>query len=172
MGTMIRGFFSRQKLKNQELEQREEDERRQLAQKQQELKKLSEDVVWFKRMMAHNIRMPMAIISGYGELLLDGEVSGREEELDCIQKICNNIEYLDTLTKVLLDDDSEDTLDRKEYFDVLECVNRVAEYVKNIARKSGIGIAVNSSRSKVMFYGNRISFMRGFLIWWKIPSVT
>ena len=61
-----------------------------------------------------------------------------------------------------MDDESDDTLERMECFDVLDCVNRVAEYVQTIARKAGIGIAVNSSRTKVMFYGNRISLMRGF----------
>lgn len=129
--------------------------------KEPEVKILSEDVVWFKRMMAHNVRMPLAIISGYAELLLNNGFSGRQEELDCIQKICRNIEYLDTLTKVLLDDDSAETLDKKEYFDLLESVNRVADYVKTITGKAGIDVFVNSSQESVMFFGNRISIMRG-----------
>lgn len=160
MSQRVRWLFSGQKERRPK--QVEKEERLSPEEPAQEENQLSEDVVWYKRMMAHNLRMPLAIISGYGELLLNGSFSEREEELDCIRKICNNIEYLDTLAKVLLDDESDETMERMEYFDVLDCVNRVAEYVKTIARKAGIGVAVNSSKVKVMFYGNRISLMRGF----------
>lgn len=101
--------------------------------------------------MAHNLRMPFAIITGYGELLLSGSCASREEELDCIRKICNNIDYLNTLSKVLLDDDQEELLSQKEYFDVLACVRRVSEYVRTITQKAGIRIVVNSSREEVLF---------------------
>lgn len=162
MKKRIGGFYFQQKEKMLELEKRGEEERRKAEEKEQEVKKLSEDVTQFKRMMAHNVRMPLAVISGYGELLLNDGFSSREEELDCIRKICSNIEYLVTLTKVLLDDEPEDTFERMEVFDLLECINTVAEYVKTMTRKAGIDIAVNSSKNKVMFYGNRISLMRGF----------
>jgi len=148
--------------KHQALEEKEREEYRRLEEKEQEVKRLSEDVVWFKRMLAHNIRMPLAIIAGYGELLGNNSFSSREEELDCIRKICKNIDYLDTLTKVLLDNEQEEVLTQKEYFDVLSCVRQVAEYVKGIAQKAGIGISVNSSKQEVLFYGNRITLMRAF----------
>lgn len=173
MGGNVRGFFFSQKERNHKLEKKEsekkesekkESEKKESEKKEEEnqelVKKLSEDVVWFKRMMAHNIRMPLAIISGYGELLLNNSFSNRQEELECIHKICMNIEYLDTLTKVLLDDGSEDSLEQMEYFDILESINRVVGYVKTITSKAGIGIVVNSSKRSVNFYGNRISFMR------------
>ena len=137
--------------KRRELEEAEKEKYRELKESQEEVKRLSEDVVWFKRMMAHNIRMPLAIISGYGELLANDSFSTREEELDCIQKICKNIDYLDTLTKVLLDNEQESALTQQEYFDVL-----------TIAQKAGIGISVNSSKKMVLLYGNRISLMRAF----------
>ena len=172
MGEGIGGLFSkrrekqllaeREAQKRLELERIEQEERRKLKEKELEVKKLSEDVVWFKRMMAHNIRMPLAVIAGYGELLGSEGFSSREEELECIHKICKNIDYLDTVTKVLLDDDQEDAYKQKEYFDILDCVCKVADYVKTIAQKAGIGISVNSSKKEVLFYGNRITLMRAF----------
>ena len=36
---------------------------------------------WIKRMLSHNMRMPMAIITGYGDLLKTGEYQNRQEEL-------------------------------------------------------------------------------------------
>ncbi len=152
-------FWNREK---QTMLEREQEEHRELEQKRQEVEKLTNDVVWFKRLMAHNLRMPFAIITGYGELLLSGSCASREEELDCIRKICNNIDYLNTLSKVLLDDDQEELLSQKEYFDVLACVRRVSEYVRTITQKAGIRIVVNSSREEVLFFGNRISLMRAF----------
>lgn len=146
----------------QSLLAKEQEEHRKLEEKEQEIKKLSEDVVWFKRLMAHNIRMPLAIISGYGELLMNESFASREEELDCIRKICNNIDYLGTLSKVLLDDEGEELLTEKEYFDILDCVCRVSEYVRTITQKAGIRISVNSSKNEVLFFGNRISLMRAF----------
>jgi signal transduction histidine kinase len=146
----------------QSLLEKEQEEHRKLEEKEQEVKKLSEDVVWFKRLMAHNLRMPLAIITGYGELLANESFSSREEELDCIRKICNNIDYLDTLSKVLLDDNQGELLSQKEYFDMLACVRRVSEYVRTITQKAGIKIVVNSSRDEVLFFGNRISLMRAF----------
>lgn len=129
---------------------------------EEDVRKLSEDVVWFKRLMAHNIRMPLAVIVGYGELLTSNSFNTREEELDCIKKICSNIDFLDTLTKVLLDDEQEDVQKQKEYFDILDCVREVAEYVSVIAKKAGIRITVNSSKNRVLFYGSRVALMRAF----------
>lgn len=156
------GKFFWGRRKKQILLEKEWEEQHKLEEKEQEVKKLSEDVIWFKRLMAHNIRMPLAIIAGYGELLANRSFATREEEQDCINKICNNIDYLDTLSKVLLDNGQEELLTEKEYFDILGCVRMVSEYVRVIAQKAGIGISVNSSKKEVLFYGNRISLMRAF----------
>lgn len=131
-------------------------------QKKQEIDNLSKDAQWFRRLMAHNFRMPMAIISGYGQLLKSGSFATREEELDCISKICSNIDYLDTLSKVILDDGQETLLREKEYFDVLSCIRETAGYVKMIAQKAGITISVNSSKREIPLYANRIAMMRAF----------
>lgn len=161
MGFGFKGLFNRAAEEKQQLLEREQEERRRLAEKEQELKQLSEDVVWFKRLMAHNVRMPLAVIVGYGELLAENGFQTREEELECIHKICKNVDYLDTVFKVLLDDQTEEMLEKK-HFDILGCVREVAEYLKMIAKKAGIKISVNSSRSEVLLYGNRISLMRAF----------
>lgn len=144
----------------QRLLELEQEERRKLEEKEQEIKKLSEDVVWFKRLMAHNVRMPLAVITGYGELLAESGSMTREEEMECIRKICKNIDYLDTLFKVLLDNNQEELLTEKEYFDVLSCVREVAEYVRMMIQKAGIVISINSSKKEIVLYGNRISLMR------------
>lgn len=158
----MRDWFSRGKGEKQRLLEKEQEDRRRLDEKSKEVEKLSQDVVWFKRLMAHNLRMPLAVITGYGELLLSGSISSREEELDCIRKICTNIDYLNTLSRVLLDSDQQESSLEKENFDMLADVRRVADYVKTITQKAGIKVIVNSSRSEVLFFGNRIYLMRAF----------
>ena len=117
---------------------------------------------WIKRMLSHNMRMPMAIITGYGDLLKTGEYQNRQEELEYIQKICGNIDYLNRLLGVVLDTGRQNREAQKEYFDVLGCIREVAEYVKTMARRAGIVIAVNSSKQEILLYGDRIQMMRAF----------
>lgn len=162
MGTNILDVLFRWRRKRRELEEKAKEEQRNVTEKEKELAKLSEDVIWFKRMMAHNVRMPLAIIVGYGELLQSGCFATREEELNCIRKICNNIDYIDTITKVLLDNEQENLLEEQKYFDILDCIQRVSECVKTITQKEGINVSVNSSKKEVLFYGNRILMMRAF----------
>ena len=38
------------------------------------------DMNWMKRMLSHNVRMPMSIITGYGELLRQGLLSPEASE--------------------------------------------------------------------------------------------
>ncbi len=122
-----------------------------------------EERLWLRRLFSHNIRMPMTIIAGYGDMLKNGECKNREEELDCIGKICKNIDFLDTLLKVFLDDKSnEELLEEKEWFDLLACGREAFEYVKSITQKANINVSVNSSRANILFYGNRIVLIRAF----------
>ena len=140
---------------------RNEGEQFLLRQKEEEIQTLSQDAQWLKRLLSHDFRMPMAIISGYGELLKNGDFSSRQEEIECISKICSNIDYLSTLFQVVLDNNDEGLL-RKEKFDLLSCVRETAGYVKTMAQKAGIAISVNSSKESVVFWGNRIVLMRAF----------
>lgn len=121
-----------------------------------------EDVVWLKRLLSHNFRMPMAVIAGYGELLQEGGFETRESELAVIGKICKNIDYMNTMLKVLLDDGNDGALDRREEFDLLGCIREGTEYVKSIARRQGVTITVNSAQKTVRLYGSRVKLMRAF----------
>ena len=57
-------------------------------------------------MLSHNVRMPMSIISGYGELLRLGLLS-EEEQKDIINNICDNtlsglqLETIEKLCQIL-----------------------------------------------------------------------
>lgn len=121
-----------------------------------------DDVAWFKRLMSHNVRMPLAIISGYTELLMSDALESEEDKKECLEKIAQNIDFIDVLTKVILDDNKEYLINSKEEMDVLETIRATSDYVKNVAMKSGIRVVVNSSEEAVIIKGNRIALMRAF----------
>jgi len=124
---------------------------------------MNENVKWLRRMLAHNFRMPMAIISSYGELLKSGGFETRDKELECIDKICKNIDYIDQVSKIILDDGGVGSFEKKEDFDLLGCVREAVSYTEALTRKAHIGITVYSSKRQIIFYGNRIMLIRAFL---------
>lgn len=64
------------------------------------------DFNWMKRMLSHNVRMPSAVISGYGELLRQ-ELLTPEEQKKAILDICENITYINDLLCLVLEDGTQ-----------------------------------------------------------------
>lgn len=120
------------------------------------------DIVWLKRLLSHNFRMPMAVIAGYGDLLREGSFESREECLMVIGRICKNIDYMNTMLQVLLNDDVNGTQSEGESFDLIGCIRLGMEYVNTIARKQGVKIQVNSAQPAVTMHGDRIRLIRAF----------
>lgn len=121
-----------------------------------------DDIVWLKRLLSHNFRMPMAVIAGYGDLLREGSFESREECLMVIGRICKNIDYMNTMLQVLLNDDSGETQSEGETFDLIGCIRVGMEYVNTIARRQGVKIQVNSAQPTVTVHGDRIRLIRAF----------
>lgn len=121
-----------------------------------------DDVAWFKRLMSHNVRMPLAIISGYTELLLSDTLENEEQKKECLKNISKNLDFIDALTKVILDDDKEYLLKDKEELDILEIIRAASEYVKNVAMKSGVRVLVNSTEEAIVVKGNKFALIRAF----------
>lgn len=124
---------------------------------------MNENIRWLRRLISHNFRMPMAIIVSYGELLKSGSFETREKELECIDKICRNIDYIDRFSKLILDDASVSATEAKENFDLLDCVREAASYTEVITRRAHISVTVCSSKSRIVFCGKRLILMRALL---------
>ena len=118
------------------------------------------DVNWIKRMLSHNMRMPMSVITGYGELIKQGLLSKDEQE-EVIGNICENINYMNGLLKIVLDDYSEDNTEL-EAVDVVALVKRTSNYVREIARKMSVKIKVISQQEKMLIHAEQIPMMRAF----------
>ena len=118
------------------------------------------EFVLMKRMVSHNVRMPMAVISGYGELLKRGLLSEKEKE-ECIQVVCENITYMNQCLSVIFDEDIEKKI-QEERVDVVELSRKMKNYVNDIARKIPIFIEVPHGTQPLYIQADEIHIMKIF----------
>ena len=118
------------------------------------------DVSWLKRMLSHNMRRPMSVINGYGELMKQGLLTAEEME-EAVNNICENINYMNGILKVVLDDYSEDEA-VPTAVDVVSLVKKTAQYVRDIAKKMSVKISVVAEQEKMLIRAEQIPMMRTF----------
>ena len=118
------------------------------------------DVNWIKRMLSHNMRMPMSVITGYGELMKQGLLTVEEME-EAVNNICENINYMNGILKVVLDEQSEEA-EVPTAVDVAALVRSTAKYVRDIAKKMSVKIAVVTEQEKMLIKAEQIPMMRAF----------
>ena len=107
-----------------------------------------ERMAWMRRMISHNIKMPMAIISGYAELLKQGILSA-DDQVDAVNIINENVMYLSQVLSVIFDDNMESNMESGidlTKVNVYTLIERVIGYVKEIARKSNIRIFLEGDK--------------------------
>ena len=111
-------------------------------------------------MLSHNMRMPMSVITGYGELMKQGLLSPEEME-EAVSDICDNINYMNGILKVVLDDQSEEYV-APTAVDVASLVRSTAKYVSDIAKKISVKISVVTEAEKIWIRAEQIPMMRAF----------
>lgn len=122
---------------------------------------MSSDLNWLRRMLSHNVRMPMAVITGYGELLRQGLLSA-EEQGNVIDCICENILYMNDVLKVVLGEEDETDALSLEAVDIAALVRRVAEFVQEVAKKVPVNISVMTEKPRMLIRAESIPVMRVF----------
>ncbi len=115
------------------------------------------DIDWIKRMLSHNVRMPMSIITGYGELLKQGLLS-QQEEREIIGNICDNIKYMNDVLKVVLDE--EDEVHQMESVNLIHIIEKTAKLVNELARKIPIYISIKRESRSMYAIAEEVSVMR------------
>lgn len=126
----------------------------------QEKEDTTSGVILMKRMVSHNVRMPMSVIRGYGELLKKGLLSEEEKE-SCISVICENITYMNQCISMVFDEDSENSM-QEEIVDLVELSRKMKSYVEDIARKIPIYIDVPSGKQPLCIKADTIQIMKIF----------
>lgn len=116
------------------------------------------DFNWIKRMLSHNVRMPVAVITGYGELLRQGLLSPAEQE-KAILDICDNITYINELLCMVLECGEQEgqAAERVELAGLLE---RMRRYAGEAAKRDDIEISVRTEKPEMYVHASPLGTMR------------
>lgn len=121
----------------------------------------SGEAVLIRSMLSHNVRMPLSIISGYGDLLQKGVIRDEEKKIECINKICGNIRYLSNVLSLIIDGNERTGLSYSfTDMNLVDCVKETAEYVKETAKRYKVRVQVNHSQKEVLVRGDYTQIMR------------
>ena len=120
-----------------------------------------DEVKWMRSLLSHNVRMPLSIIQGYGELLEEGKLD-EDKQKEVITKICGNIRYLSNILKLVIDNETTSVEYKYEIIDILDVVREVSSYMKDFTSKRGIRVSVISQSEQVMIRADRWQFIRLF----------
>lgn len=121
---------------------------------------MNEDIVWMKRMVSHNVRMPMAIIRGYGDVLRQNLLDETEKQkaIDCI---CENIVYLDQIINVIFGDGKTEQVLMSEV-NVSKSLRTVIGYMSEMAKNSGLTINLVTESDEMYIKAEPIPLTRIF----------
>lgn len=121
-----------------------------------------DDISWMKSMMTHNVRMPLSIIDGYGQLLRRGMIRDEKQKKECLDKICGNIDYLKHIVALVLDSDQAPIQYEFREIDLIACIREVCAYVESATRRANIRIVLNTSQETLKAEADYIQIMRIF----------
>lgn len=121
---------------------------------------IEDEIMWMRRIISHNVRMPMAIIKGYGDVLKQ-DLLGEKERQKAIDSIYENILYLDQILSVVFDygETKEVTLVK---VNLCEVIRKVIGYVKEISRNNGIKITLNTEKEELFIEAELTPIIRIF----------
>lgn len=110
--------------------------------------------------VAHDIKIPLTVIRGNAELLLEGELSG--EDRDLMEGICAGVSrierYLGLLSDAVSVEDAQAMI--AENFSVETCVGEIEQQASSLCRSKEIALAVRKAGSSEIFYGDRELIVR------------
>ena len=118
------------------------------------------DIVWMRRMISHNIRMPMSIIRGYGDVLKQNLIPNEEKD-KVIDIICENVMYLDQILSVIFEsNETQEVLLTK--VNISEVIKKVVSYVREIAKKRNIKTTLSLESDELYVDAHLVPVMRIF----------
>ncbi len=116
------------------------------------------DFNWMKRMLSHNVRMPSAVIAGYGELLRQGLLAP-EEQKKAILDICENIDYINELLCLVLEDGVQDGAS-EERVELTAQLERMRRYISEVTKRNAIQITLHTESPEMYISMPQPALMR------------
>lgn len=141
----------------------------QLAQSEAETEKARaeglEQLGHFQSALSHGLRLPIAIIKGYADLLRGGLVADESAQQEYLVKLTDRVDYISSLFDQML---TESRLNAgmqvlsREPFDLLGLVHQVVEDVTPVANRQEVRIAVVCDQERVIFPGDSTQLTKVF----------
>lgn len=120
-----------------------------------------DEAVLMRSMLSHNVRMPLSIISGYSNLLLNNVITEEDKKRECIGKICGNVKYLSNVLSLIIDGNERTGFNYDfKPINLVECVRETAGYVQETAKRFSLKVQVNCSIDEVVINGDYTQIMR------------
>lgn len=122
---------------------------------------LEDGAVLMRSMLSHNVRMPLSIIGGYGKLLSQGIITDKEKEKEILNKLCENITYLNNVISLIIDGNERAGVNYKfEEINLVKCVRETMGYVKETAKRFNINLNVVCPKEEILIYADYTQIMR------------
>lgn len=119
----------------------------------------------FRSLLSHSLRMPVAVIQGYAELLLGDMVEDEETKKEHLNKIVQRSQYMSEIISRNLTAEEHIDSSKLNYaeVDILDIARQTAIDIKNAADEHGIKIQVLSTSEKAVaeadsYLLNRVMF--------------
>lgn len=120
-----------------------------------------DEIVLIRSMLSHNVRMPLSIISGYGNILQNKLVKSEEEMETIISKICGNVKYLSNVLSLIIDGNERlGLILNLNDMNLSECVREIAGYLNEASHRYNLTIKVNEPEEDVMMRGDYTQLMK------------
>ncbi|MDD2973312.1 MAG: HAMP domain-containing sensor histidine kinase [Lachnospiraceae bacterium] len=164
----FREHFLEKRRRKEEAVQESQD-RKEICQIREDMAKIrvqqAEESKWLRSMLSHNVRMPMSVIAGYGDLLRRGRIMDEGRKKVCLEKITGNIIYLSNIISLLLDGNQENYKilpEGNSCVNLTAAVYEVCGYMKDMAEKNHVRLQVNCTRPRIIIMADYTQIMRVF----------
>lgn len=122
-------------------------------------KKHDKQIEKIKSSMSHGFRMPLAIISGYGDILLKENLKEENTYKEYIKKICDNATYLSQMVNRILiqiQDKINIPVCKLEPINLVDIVQNTVINSEKLLLNKGIFIQTNYDGLSILILGDRI----------------
>lgn len=121
----------------------------------------SDEVVLMRSMLSHNVRMPLSIISGYGNIIENNLIKSDEEMQNIIHKISGNIKYLSNVLSLIIDGNERIGLNLTlTDINLTQCVREISGYLSETSRRYHLTVQVNAPKEDILMKGDYTQLMK------------
>lgn len=119
----------------------------------------NEELERLRSYISHSFKTPLAIISGYGDILLNSDIAKDEKSREYLKKICENTQYLSIMVDrsliQIVEKRSEPVCELKP-MNLVELIKKMDRNIEKLLSQNGITLRIDAENEEVLILGDRI----------------